>query len=171
MKKYFFLASVVHLICLTSSGTTYTVTNTLDAGAGSLRQAMLDANAAFGTDVINFNIAGAAPYIITVTTALPMLTDNGGVIIDGTSQPGYAVNTNIPVLSGLGLNGTPVIVINNGNVIPVGINIQSSYNIIKGLVIQNFGDGTPSENDIGIFIHSTPPETTPAVTDESAAPK
>ena len=36
---------------------TYTVTNTNDSGAGSLRQAILDANANAGVDTIEFNIA------------------------------------------------------------------------------------------------------------------
>ena len=44
---------------------TFTVTNTNDSGAGSLRQAILDANARANTaDTIAFNIAGAAPFTI-----------------------------------------------------------------------------------------------------------
>ena len=37
---------------------TFTVTKTNDSGAGSLRQAILDANANPGLDTIAFNIAG-----------------------------------------------------------------------------------------------------------------
>jgi len=40
------------------SATTFTVTNTNDSGAGSLRQAILDANAAAGADTIAFNVSG-----------------------------------------------------------------------------------------------------------------
>ena len=40
-------------------GNTYTVTSTADSGAGSLRQAILDANANPGADTIAFNIVGA----------------------------------------------------------------------------------------------------------------
>ena len=36
---------------------TFTVTNTADSGAGSLRQAVLDANAAAGADTIVFSAA------------------------------------------------------------------------------------------------------------------
>jgi hypothetical protein len=36
-----------------------TVMNLNDGGPGSLRQAMLDANAAAGADVIDFDVAGA----------------------------------------------------------------------------------------------------------------
>lgn len=37
------------------AATPLTVTNTNDSGLGSLRQAILDANAAAGTDTINFD--------------------------------------------------------------------------------------------------------------------
>ena len=39
-------------------GATFTVTNTNDSGAGSLRQAILDANATAGEDVINITATG-----------------------------------------------------------------------------------------------------------------
>ena len=39
---------------------TFTVTSTADAGAGTLRQAITDANNAAGGDTIAFNIVGAA---------------------------------------------------------------------------------------------------------------
>ena len=42
----------------------FTVINTNDAGPGSLRQAILDANALGGTDNIDFNIPGAVPHTI-----------------------------------------------------------------------------------------------------------
>ena len=40
------------------SAITYTVTSTADSGAGTLRQAILDANANPGADTIAFNIVG-----------------------------------------------------------------------------------------------------------------
>ncbi|HEX7773202.1 MAG TPA: hypothetical protein VF435_12325 [Pyrinomonadaceae bacterium] len=40
------------------AATTFVVTNANDSGPGSLRQAILDANANPGADVINFNITG-----------------------------------------------------------------------------------------------------------------
>ncbi len=67
----------------------YTVTITADTGAGSLRQAILDANASAGTDTITFNIGGTLPYIITLASDLPVITDP--VVLDATSQPGYTV--------------------------------------------------------------------------------
>ena len=54
---------------------TFVVTSTADSGVGSLRQAILDANSNVngGTpDLITFNIAGAGPHIISLTSALPV---------------------------------------------------------------------------------------------------
>lgn len=60
---------------------TYTVANTNDAGAGSLRQAIIDANANAGFDVINFN--GALSGTISLQSDFPSITE--GVQIDGST--------------------------------------------------------------------------------------
>lgn len=52
-----FDAPLVSTAVLAVVGTVYTVTNTSNSGAGSLRQAITDANAHAGTDTIQFNIA------------------------------------------------------------------------------------------------------------------
>ena len=65
---------------------TFTVVNTLDSGAGSLRQAILDANALVGSDSIEFNIPGAGVRTISPATGLPLITSP--VEIDGYTQPG-----------------------------------------------------------------------------------
>src|SRR5437868_4554267 len=64
------------------------VTNTNDSGPNSLRQAILDSNGNPGTDTITFQIPGAGLHTISPTSALPDIT--GPVIIDGTTQSGYA---------------------------------------------------------------------------------
>ena len=67
---------------------TFTVTNTNDSGPGSLRQAMLDANASTGTtDTIAFNIPGAGPHTIQPASLLPTVTRSGAM----TSLPGTAL--------------------------------------------------------------------------------
>src|SRR5262245_55941784 len=77
---------------------TFSVTNTLDSGAGSLRQAILDANAHANTlnaggvaDTIAFNIPGSGVQTIAPLSALPTITDP--VVIDGYTQPGASPNT------------------------------------------------------------------------------
>ena len=71
------------------------VTNTNDSGPGSLRQAILTANTGQGLQTITFDIPGTGVQTIILLTPLPAITVP--VVIDGTSQPGYA--------------GTPLIVI------------------------------------------------------------
>lgn len=72
--------------------TTLTVTSTSDSGPGSLRQAILDANANEDFSFIRFNIPGNCPRVILNSSAnLPTITN--GVLIDGWSQPGSRSNT------------------------------------------------------------------------------
>ena len=68
---------------------TFTVANTNAFGTGSLAQAIIDANAAAGADLIQFDIAGTGPH--TIAPALPAITDP--VTIDGYTQPGASPNT------------------------------------------------------------------------------
>jgi hypothetical protein len=59
---------------------TWTVTNTNDSGAGSLRQAILDANGTPDADTITFGVSGT----ITLASTLPSIS--GALVIDGTGQ-------------------------------------------------------------------------------------
>lgn len=65
---------------------TWAVTTAADAGPGSLRQALLDANGRPGRDRIVFDVPGAGPHVIAVLSPLPVVTDP--VVIDGFTQPG-----------------------------------------------------------------------------------
>ena len=77
----------------TIAGMTFTVVNTNDTGAGSLRQAIINANAAITAgDTIAFNIPGAGPHTIAPGFPLPTLSDLG-TTIDGYTQPGASANT------------------------------------------------------------------------------
>ncbi|MEO5625406.1 MAG: choice-of-anchor Q domain-containing protein, partial [Dokdonella sp.] len=72
------------------NGFLLTVTNNNDSGAGSLRAAIISANAS-GAGIIAFNIgSGCGPHVITLSTPLPAIT--GGVIINGYTQPGASLN-------------------------------------------------------------------------------
>src|SRR5262249_41679297 len=64
---------------------TFTVTNLHSAGAGSLREAIIAANARPGSDTIAFAVAGT---IRIGRTALPPITDT--VTIDGSTAPSFA---------------------------------------------------------------------------------
>src|SRR5207248_675443 len=65
---------------------TFTVINTDDSGAGSLRQAIVDANTNPDADAIAFNIPGPGVHTIEPLTSLPATS---AVTIDGTTQPGF----------------------------------------------------------------------------------
>ena len=90
-----------------TTSTTITVTNTSDSGAGSLRQAISDANISPNLNRIHFNIGTTCgPRIIDLDTALPDIT--GPVIIDGYTQPGAVRNTAVVgnnAVRCIGLNG------------------------------------------------------------------
>ena len=97
---------------------TFTVTNTNDAGVGSLRQAIADANAAGGTDNIVFSVSGT----INLATILPTITET--VSIDASNA-----------------SNIPQIVLNGGGTILDGFQVygtNSSGSAIRGFIIQNF---------------------------------
>ncbi|MGH7178109.1 MAG: SdrD B-like domain-containing protein, partial [Tepidisphaeraceae bacterium] len=107
--------------------TVFLVTSTADTGAGSLRQAILNANSSPGGDEIHFNI-GSGAKTITPKSALPRIDDS--VEIDGTTQPGYA--------------GKPIIEINGAQTNNAdGILIYfGDHTTLRGLVINRFdGNG------------------------------
>lgn len=85
------LALLVSGLLTATSGNaamTFTVINVNDAGTGSLRAAIISANASAGADTIAFAIPGGGVHVIALTSALPAVTE--AVTIDGTTQPGFA---------------------------------------------------------------------------------
>ena len=111
------------LIAPHAQSATFTVTNTADSGSGSLRQAILDANANSGLDTIAFQIPGAGVRTIAPLSTLPPLTDP--VSIDGTTQPGFA---SLPLIE---LNGTSA----GGN---AGLRLLGGGCTVRGLAINRF---------------------------------
>ena len=81
------------LFCMWTANarTAIVVSNTNDSGPGSLRQAILDANASPGPDGIQFSIPGVGPHSILPISPLPTITDP--LEIDGYTQPGAAEAT------------------------------------------------------------------------------
>jgi hypothetical protein len=103
----------------------FTVTTTADDGPGSLRQAILDADAATGaTSTIDFAIPGAG--IVTIAPASPLPPITGPVVIDGTSQPGYA--------------GTPLIALSGPAAGPDPLSVASTV-VVRALGIGEFALG------------------------------
>jgi CSLREA domain-containing protein len=119
------------------AATTFTVNSTGDGadsnlgdgtcndGAGNctLRAAIQQANATAGADVINFNIPGAGAQLIAVSSDIPEITDP--VVIDATTQPGYA--------------GSPLVEVRNGISTRVqGFLISAGDSTLRGLSLTAF---------------------------------
>ncbi|HEY0458268.1 MAG TPA: FG-GAP-like repeat-containing protein [Pyrinomonadaceae bacterium] len=100
---------------------TFTVTNNNDSGAGSFRQALLDANATAGADSIVFNVGVSGLQTIPVLSDLPRISEP--VVIDATTQPGYTGN---PLIE---LKGTGA---------QFGLIIDAGNTTIRGFIINNF---------------------------------
>jgi hypothetical protein len=106
---------------------TFTVTNTNDSGPGSLRAAITQVNQDTqpGTDTITFAIGSGAQTIVPLT-ALPTITHP--VVIDGTTQPGYA--------------GTPLIQLDGASAgYTYGLTVAGGNSTVEGLVINRFTEG------------------------------
>ena len=91
---------------------TYTVTNLNDSGPGSLREAILSANANKGSTVA-FRTRGT----IILSTPLPEITNQ--MTIDGTTAPGFSV--------------TPVVTVNFNSISGLTFGPGADCSIIKSL--------------------------------------
>lgn len=112
--------------------TIYYVTNVNDAGAGSLRQAMTNANGHAGLDSIYFNIPGAGPHRIQPVSVLPTVTSS--VLIDGYTQTGALPATDASA-------ATMKIEINRGtNAVTNPFYINTSNTCLRGLVVNGFNE-------------------------------
>ena len=121
---------------------TFAVANLNDSGAGSFRQALLDANTTTGADVISFSVAGS----IQLQSALPKIIDQ--VDIDGTTAPGYSTS---PLVE-LDFNGT------KGLRFEAGSSLSSLYSLAlvdasgTGVKLNGVNDVTIAGNFIGVTL-------------------
>lgn len=101
---------------------TFTVTNADDFGAGTLRQAILDANATPGADTITFALGGSR----TIRPSVPLPEISDPVTIDATTQPGYA--------------GRPLVEIDGAGAGEEadGLAVTAGGSTIRGLVVNGF---------------------------------
>src|SRR4051794_31676929 len=129
---------------------TFTVTTVDDDGPGSFRQAIRDANANAGRDVIAFNIGAGGVLTIQPASALPAVTDP--VVIDGTTQPGYA-GSPVVVLNGSQAGGVDGLTISAGNSTVRGLVINSFEG--NGIVLQTSGGNVVAGNFIGTDVTGT----------------
>jgi hypothetical protein len=135
--RRFLAVSILGLAGSSLLASTFTVTNTADSGPGSLRQAILDANASPGLDTIAFNIPGSGVHTITPATSLDSVTSP--VLIDGYTQPGASPNTDP-----LATNAVILIELDGTTTISTGIDILgagAAGSTVQGLAINRFQQG------------------------------
>jgi hypothetical protein len=96
----------------------FTVTNTNDSGPGSLREAIEQANANAGADEIAF--ADGVSGTITLSSSLPTITDEAGLVIDGGGD------VTVSGLSRAGSDVGPGAVLWLRNLTTIGLGIKNS---------------------------------------------
>jgi len=125
MARRLALAAALALATAGTKAATFSVSNTNDAGLGSLRQALVGASAS-ASNTVAFNIPGTGPFRITPQSPLPVLSQP--VVIDASTQPGYG--------------GTPVVEVagENAGAGVNGLTLTGGGSIVRGLAIFNFGN-------------------------------
>jgi len=103
---------------------------TFTPGECTLRAAIEQANATTGFNAIWFNLPGAGPHTLAISSALPVMTDV--VAIDGRTEPDYA--------------GAPVIELNGASAGAGASGLQlysgASGSTVHGLAINGFSGGS-----------------------------
>ena len=136
---------LVIVAALSAHAATFVVTNTNDSGPGSLRQAIVDANAdnSAPIDEIRFNISGGGLHTIGLLSPLPTI---GNVLIDGYTQPGAKPNT-----LAVGTDAVLLIEITGNKTQPSGTAFQAGQSsTVRGLVINGFAKDVDIQSHIGL---------------------
>jgi hypothetical protein len=138
-----------------AAAATFVVSNTSDSGVGSLRQAIMEANATSDPDTIEFAIPGDGVHTIAVLSTLPPITKP--LIMDGYTQPGSHANTRLPDEGGL--DGTLTIEISGASAssgTPAGLIVNNTVATLRGLVVNGFKQqvnvGQPTPNSSNVMI-------------------
>ncbi|MGH2685641.1 MAG: CSLREA domain-containing protein, partial [Actinomycetota bacterium] len=125
--------------CETVVPETFTVNSTNDPGTGTcdstectLREAIAAAEAAPGRNTVAFSISGDGPHTIALSGGTGTLeVINDPISIDGTTEPSFDPNTDVPI-----------VVLDGENISGHGLELEGGNSAVAGLVIQDFvGDG------------------------------
>lgn len=154
MKEFFFIVILCFGTYRTSAFSVFAVTNAADAGAGTLRQAILDSNATPlpGDNLILFDISPGGLHVITPLSPLP--TISRPVIIEARSQPGY-VSTPLIQLDGISAGAANGFLIVTVNCVISGFSIthfksDGTDSTGSGIRLENGGYHRISANYIGV---------------------
>jgi hypothetical protein len=125
----------------------FQVTTTADDGDGSLRQAILDANASDGADTITFAIGSGA---VTISPLSPLPEITGPVTIDGTTQPGFV--------------GPPLVELSGSepNAGGIGLKLTGGSSTVRGLIVDGWSqygidiEGSGQNHVVGNYVGTDP---------------
>ncbi len=150
------MAFILTAMSFSANAATFTVTNTNDSGAGSLRQAVLDANGAAGADTIEFAFTSAQTIVLTSGE----LVFPGTITING--NPNFPItisgNNNSRIFNGNTANST--LTLNYLNLTqgtisgPSGVSNGGAISIFGPLVINNcaiYGNTATNGTGGGIY--------------------
>ncbi|MDR3633174.1 MAG: right-handed parallel beta-helix repeat-containing protein [Isosphaeraceae bacterium] len=138
--------------------TTFTVTNLLASGPGSLRQAIIDANSRAGADTIDFAVDGT---IRVGRTSLPAITSP--VTIDGSSAPSFAGSPVVTVdyqgthglIFSKGADGSVLTSLSLVGASCAGVTLNASHITVQGNYIGVLADGTTVDGNRGDGVRIT----------------
>jgi len=157
-------ASLMLLSCEIAPAATYVVVNTADSGNGSLRQAIINANANTPPNTISFQITGSQPFTISPLSTFPTLSQP--VVIDGTTQPGYAGSPVVQINAAGITAGSDCFTLSGGSSTIMGLAIYhsqrdairisgASSNLVAGCYLGTDYTGTNNlgNNEAGVYIY------------------
>ena len=135
-----------------SHATTFTVTNLNDSGAGSLRQAVLDANALTGDDTITFQSGLSGTILLTggelaITGNLTVNGPGANILAISANHTSRIINTTFPTIGTVTLSGLRF---KDGNAASGG----AIYNYLCNLTVTNSTLSGNSASGGGGGIHS-----------------
>jgi outer membrane protein OmpA-like peptidoglycan-associated protein len=125
---------VLTLLPAAATAAVFTVTSSLDAGEGTLRAAILAANATPATDDIAFSVSvgdpgfNAATGVVTIRPQTPLPIISQPVVLDGSTQPTFVSRPTI-VLDG-----------SEAGAGASGLQVTGGESTLSGLVIVNFSN-------------------------------
>jgi len=147
VRSLFWMSLVLSLVVTSSEAATYTVTNSNDSGTGSFRQAVLNANANAGPDVIVFSSSFMA------ITLLSYINVNDAVYLSGS----YAVISGNNAVNGVyfsaGSDGSTITAMAFIRSIGYGLNLASNCNRVYNCALgTNFSGTAGLGNNIGLSV-------------------
>ncbi|MBA2435984.1 MAG: right-handed parallel beta-helix repeat-containing protein [Chthoniobacterales bacterium] len=137
------LAALLFILAASNAAAaTFTVTNTNDSGAGSLRQAVVDSNAAAGSDTIVFNSLFDTPQTITLASVITINPATG----DSLTITGPGAD----LLTVSGNNAVRIFAVDSGDTATI-----SGMTLTQGTTVGAGAAGSAIDNDGNLTVTSS----------------